>query len=281
MKNYLKCIIPMIVILNFAINVRCEMIKVSNENRAVTEEFDRLQKIKEKGVLTILSPNEEFYSYKEPKSGSLHGLDADIIKEIAKRLEIKDIAVKYVAFPNILEEFINNTNIDLIAQGLYITDERKNLMNFTNPIYIEKDAVITRQDSNINNKEDLKNAKIGLVGGTVYELVAKNWKKQGLLKDYLVFFDYGSLQLALENKIVDAVLTESIIAENSVATKSKLKILSPNKYKAEINFNVGYPVKKEDTTLLNEINEKLQEMKKDGTVYDILAKYGAVSHYIP
>ncbi|MDS0526060.1 transporter substrate-binding domain-containing protein [Clostridium sp. SHJSY1] len=279
MKNFFKFLVALIVILNLTTNANGKMIQSINK----MVEVDRLQKIREEGILTVVSPDEEPYSYKNPKSGAFSGLDAEIIKEVAKRLGIKEVKVRYIPFANALQELIVNPNIDLFSQGIFITDERKKVVDFTNSIYTEKEAILTREDSDINSTEDLKNKTIGVVGGSVYVSMAENWKKQGLLKDYILIFDDYSLKAALKSGMVDAIITDSIIAENMilVSPKDKFKLLSPSQYKSEIDFNVGYPLKKGDTTLLNAINEKLKEMKEDGTLYEILGRYGLFNHYIP
>ena len=58
-------------------------------------EKDRLQTIKEKGVITIVSPPKEVpFFYIEPETKEMDGIDADIINEIKKRLGINKIEVK-------------------------------------------------------------------------------------------------------------------------------------------------------------------------------------------
>jgi polar amino acid transport system substrate-binding protein len=263
--------------------VSADMIKVKDENIALAQQIDRFQKIKEKGVLTVVSANDKPYSYKDPKTGEFVGLDAEILEEVARRLGINKVDVKYIPFSDALEELIKNPEVDIFAEGIYVTEERKALVNFTIPIYYETEVILTMKESNINSKEDLKNSTIGVLGGTVYIALVENWKNEGLIKDYIVYPDYTFLRIALENKTVDAILTDSLIAENIILLKpmSKFKLLSPSQYKSEINTDSGYAIKKEDITLLNAINEKLQEMKEDGTLFQILAKYGLIAHYIP
>ncbi|GKX68598.1 substrate-binding periplasmic protein [Inconstantimicrobium mannanitabidum] len=282
MRSFLKFVTILILVLNFTLYLGNNIVK-ANENTTSVQQMDRLKKIKKSGVLTVLSANMAPYSYKDPINGEFSGLDADIIKEIAYRLGVNNVNAQYIAFPSLLEEGINNPQIDSIAQGLYITDERKKLMNFTNPIYTERDVILTRKDTNINNKDDLKNKIIGVVAGSFNDNIANNWKQQGLISDYIRFYDSNSLLLALENKIIDAVVTSSILGENALLQRpnSNFKLLSPIQYKSEATFNVGYALKKEDITLLNAINEALQEMKTDGTLYGILAKRSLTSHYIP
>ena len=52
---------------------------------------DRLEKIKEKGVLTIASSNDIPFAYIDPKSNKFKGIDAEIITEVAKRLKINKV----------------------------------------------------------------------------------------------------------------------------------------------------------------------------------------------
>lgn len=283
MKNWFKYLATWVILLNLMSSVSAAIIQVPAENSTEPQQVDRLKKIKEKGVLTVLSANDEPYSYKDPRTGELIGVDVDIIREVAKRLGINKINVIYTTFGNSLEELTRNPNIDLFVELIYATDERKKLVNFTNPIYTLNEVILTRKDSGINGKGDLKDKVIGVLDGTVYKSVVDGWKNQGILKDFIVFYDNNSLTIALENKTVDAILADSVTAENIILSKPKLnfRVVSPSKYKSEIAFSAGYPLKKEDTALLNAINEKLEDMKNDGTLYEILGRYGLAGHYIP
>ncbi|MBD7912868.1 MULTISPECIES: ABC transporter substrate-binding protein [Clostridium] len=280
MKSYFKFIVSLIVILSLGVPVSANMIK---DNIASVQQADRLQKIKEKGVLTVYSANTAPYSYKDPKTGEFRGVDAEIVMELAKRLGVGKVDVRYIPFSNAINELIKNPDVDMIAEGFYITGEREALVNFTIPIYNASEVVVTRRDTGINSKEDLKNSVVGVLEGTVYRTLAEKWKEQGIIKDYMSFFDNNSLIIGLENKLVDAVLTDSIIAENILSSKykSNFKLLSPSQYKSEINYNTAYPVKKGDDKFLNEINKKLQEMKEDGTIYEIMSRNGVSRYYIP
>lgn len=282
LKRFLKFIFLLAISVNFIAVTSGKIIK-ANENIASTKQVDRFNSIKQNGVLTVLSPDMPPYSYKSSKDGEFCGIDAEIIREIARRLGINRVEAKYIAFPYLIEEVTKNPQIDLLAQGIFITDERKQLVNFSNPIYTEVDGILARKDSNINSKSDLKNKKIGVISCTVYETMAEKWKQQGVIKDYVKFYDSNSLEVALESNVIDAMLTSSIVEEDILYQKPNLnfKLLSPSQYKPELNFSVGYAFKKEDTELLNAINEKLVEMKNDGTIYQILAKNGVSSHYIP
>lgn len=283
MNRLIKFITLLILSLNIPMFANAQVIKTLTEKSAPVQQPDRLQEIKNTGVLKVLSPNIIPYSYQDAFTGKLKGIDVDILTEVGKRLGVKKIEPTYISFPNIIQELTRNPSMDIIAQGMYITDERKQFVNFTIPIYTEMDSILTTKTSNIKSKADLKDKIIGVIGNTLYEPLAQKWKDQGLIRDYIKFFDNTSLQTALENKVIDAMLADSLTEVSIILQKpnSNFRILSPSQYKPEINLVAGYALKKEDTTLLDAINEKLQEMKADGTLYEILAKNGLSCFYIP
>lgn len=276
MKRYFKFIIVLIVMLS--INSIGNTTMESFNNKILIEKEDRLQNIKEKGVLTVVSDNREPFSYKDPDTNEFSGTDAEIIQEVANRLGIKKINVKYLPFSTVIEEFIRNPEYDIVVDAVHITNERKKIVDFTNPIYNVGEVLVFKMDSGVNSIEDIKKFSIGVLGGSVFMPIAEKWKNEGVIKDYMLFYNSNDLQKALENRAIDAILTNSITGKNMVIKNSKsnfkLLTLEKDKYKA------GYVLKKGDTTLLNAINEKLQEMRNDGTLYEIMVRHGLVDDYV-
>ena len=87
-----------------------------------------------------------------------------------------------VPFPNLLEQLNNDDNIDIVADGMYITDERKKEALFTNTWYKESEAVIIPKISKIVFQEDLKNAVVGAQIGTDFLDLAQNWQNRWFSK---------------------------------------------------------------------------------------------------
>lgn len=277
MKRYFKFTIVLVVILSF-MNITGNAVIERTNNKIIIEKEDRLQNIKEKGVLTVVSTNREPFSYKDSNTGQFSGSDSEIIQEVANRLGIKKINVKYLPFATMMEEFTREPEYDVVVDGVHITDERKQIVDFTNPIYNVGEVLVYRKDSGVNSKEDIKKFTIGILGGSVFIPIAEEWKNEGVIKDYILFYNSNDLQKALENRAIDAILTNSISGKNIVLknpkSNFKLLVLEKDKYKA------GYVLKKGDTTLLSAINEKLQEMRNDGTLYEIMARHGLTEDYV-
>ena len=270
-----KLLVSTIVVVNcIGIMVGCG-VRISSTTTSNNANIkDRLEAIKEKGVLTIASANDKPFAYIDPETNKLIGIDADIVTEAAKRLGINKVEMELVPFKSIFKELNTNNNIDMIADGIYVTDERKKEVLFTNALYKEPETIITLDSSKINSKEDLKNAVIGAVIGTVFPKLGEGWKKDGLVKEVRLFQTQSDLILAVALEEVDAAIIDSATASylSSRYKNLNLKMFTP--YKPELLGMVAVGVRKSDSTLANAINKKIDEMKEDGKLIEILKKYG-------
>ena len=234
---------------------------------------DTLAQAKEKGVLTVASSNDAPFAFMDAKTNEFTGIDAEIIGEVAKRLGINKVEMKQIPFENLLIE-LNNKSLDMVTDGMYVKDERKKLAKFTNIWYKEGEAIIIPKNSKITSKDDLKELVLGGQKGTAFLETAQKWQQAGLVKEVKVFGSQSELMLAVNTGKIDACITDGAVAGYTLSQDSSLslKILSP--YKAEAAGMIAAAVRKNDTALVDAVNEKIDEMKKDGTILKLLNKYG-------
>lgn len=241
---------------------------------------DRLESIKEKGVLVVASSNDIPFAYIDPKTKEFTGIDAEIIREAAKRLGINKVEMKQIPFNDLLKQLNTDDSIDIVADGMYVTDERKKEALFTNILYKESEAIITPKVSKIVFKEDFKNAVIGAQIGTAFLNLANKWKAEGVVKDVVSFKNQNDLLSAVSTKKIDAAITDSIFASYMIFRSNLyLRVLPPTDYTPESPGKIAAAVRKNDITLAKAINEKIDEMKYDKTIPEILEKYGLNSSY--
>ncbi|MFT8344015.1 MAG: ABC transporter substrate-binding protein [Clostridium beijerinckii] len=241
---------------------------------------DRLEIVKEKGVLVVASSNDIPFAYIDPKTKEFTGIDAEIIREAAKRLGINKVEIKQIPFNDLLKQLNTDDSIDIVADGMYITDERKKEALFTNILYKESEAIITPKVSKIVFKEDLKNAVVGAQLGTAFLNLAQKWKTEGIVKDIVSFKNQNDLLSAVSTKKIDAAISDSIFASYMIFRNNLyLRVLPPTDYTPESPGKIAAAVRKNDTTLAKAINEKIDEMKYDKTIPEILEKYGLNSNY--
>lgn len=235
---------------------------------------DRLQTIKEKGVLTIASANEIPFSHIDPETNKISGIDIEIINEIAKRLGINKVEMKEIPFSNLLDSLITDDSIDLAANGIYITPERAKIVSFTEPLYRESEAVVVPKASKINFMSDLKNAVVGAEEGTKFADLVEEWKKNNLVKNVVLFKSIPEMMDAVNNGKIDAGVGDSAAVSYFLLKDKSFFLRTLKNYTPELPGITGIAVKKNDTALLNALNEKISEMKADGTLYAILVENG-------
>jgi polar amino acid transport system substrate-binding protein len=242
------------------------------------EGSEMLQKIKEKGYILIGSSNDAPFSYTDIETGELEGIDIEILREICKRLGIPDIQMKVIDFSNLLVE-LNNNNIDMVVDAMYVKEERLQIAAFTDKWYQEGEAVVIPAESTVASKENLKDKTIGAQPGTTFYETAQKWLDEGRIGKLDAYDSQATLMTAVNMGKVDAVVTDGIVAGYTLSSDSslKLKLLSP--YEAEASGQIGAAVRFEDKEFLEEVNKTLNDMKEDGSLLEILKNYGLTEDY--
>lgn len=278
MKKIQQKLLIVFVIINFIGIILKGAVSTYNSKIAIINDSikeDTLEIIKEKREINVVTPlNDITYFYLDKNADEIKGIDADIIFEIAKRIGINKVDMEVAPFSDLLERLISDNNIDVSAGGIYITQEREKIVSFTQPLYKGAEAIVVPQFSKINFISDLKNAVIGVEKGTVFINQAEKWKQNNTIKDVVIFDTSADVLNAINNYKVDAGIVDSIIVKYSLLKDKSLFLRMLKDYTPQVIGNVGIAVRKNDTALLNTLNEKINEMKADGTIYAILVKNG-------
>ena len=203
---------------------------------------------------------------------------ANQLKLLAGKEGMTEVRVQVTDFANMLLE-LNNKNVDMVADAMYIKDERLEVALFIDVWYTESEAVTVREDSPITSKEDLKDAVMGVqTGAAMYEM-AQKWKEEGKIKDLVGYENQATLMTAVNTGKVDAVVTDGILSAYAIEQDSNLKLRLLTPYEAEAVGRIGAAIRFGDKDFLEEVNGALNSMKEDGTLMDILASYGLNEDY--
>lgn len=235
----------------------------------VTEGDQSLQQIKEKGKI-VLGLDDSFppMGFRDEK-GEIVGFDIDLAKEVAKRMGV-ELELKPVVWDGIILS-LNNKDIDVIWNGLSITEERKKQIGFSK-VYLEnKQVVIVNGDSDIETKKDLAGKIIAVQLGSSGETALNaDTETVNSAKNVRKFETYTEALLDLKAERVDAVVIDEVVGRYYISKK-------PGEYKvAKEDFGKeGYGVgfRKEDVAFIEEFDKILDEMKNDGTAQEISKKW--------
>jgi len=205
------------------------------------------------------------------ENNELVGFDIDLANAVGEYLGI-EIEFQTIDWP-MKEMELNQGNIDLIWNGYTITDARKEKVDFTNPYLNNNQVVAVMADSGITTLADLE-GKVVAAQTDSSALVAIDSMPE--IRDSfadLVTQDTNDMCiLELEGGRSDAVVADSVLLNYVISHKddpSQFKILEEDFGTEE--FAVG--VRKEDTALLNALNEALDALKADGTTAEISIKW--------
>lgn len=255
-----------------------ESVSESDAGETTGTESALLQKIKERGYITIATSNDAPFCYYDVDTNELKGLDVDILREICNRLGIADIQASVTDFSNMLLE-LNNGNVDMVADAMYIKDERLDVALFTDVWYTEGEAITIPTNSSFTTKESLKDAVVGAQPGTAFYETGEQWLAEGKIKDLVGFENQATLMTAVNTGKVDACITDGIVSGYTIAQDSSLDLMLMSPYEAEAVGRIGAAVRFEDADFLAEVNDALNSMKEDGTLMSILESYGLNEDY--
>lgn len=215
------------------------------------------------GKLTMVT-NAEFPPYEYHEGNDIKGIDVEICQAVAEKLGLK-LEIEDVAFDAIIPE-VTSGKADLAAAGMTVTEDRKQNMDFSDTYASAKQLILVKDDSTLTGKDDLKGKKIGVQQGTTSDLMST----EDFGDDAVVRFSKSmeAVQALTQGKI-DAVIVDSQTAEQFAKEVPGIKALDAS-YSDE-SYAIG--VKKGNTELLNAVNGALSELKSEGKLDEIAAKY--------
>ena len=217
------------------------------------------------GKLTM-STNAAFPPYEmTTDSGDLEGIDIEVAGAIAEKLGL-ELQVDDMDFDAALTA-VQQGKCDLVLAGLTYNEERAQLMTFSDSYAQGVQAIIVKDGSDIATADDLANAgMIGTQRGTTGYLYCTD----DFGEDHVAAYDSGAAAVqALLNGQVDAVVIDKMPAETFAAENDGLKVLDT----AYTTEDYCAAVAKDNEALVKEVNAVLAELKADGTLDQIVAKY--------
>lgn len=227
----------------------------------------------EEGKL-IMATNAQFPPYEMVADGEgfngtgFEGIDVEIASAIADKLGL-ELQIDDMEFDSALLAVQNNT-ADVMLAGLSYSEERDEVVDFTDSYATGVQVVIVKEGSDVT-MDNLGEKMIGTQRGTTGYIYASDTPENGGYgEDHVLAYDNGATAVqALMNDQIDAVIIDEAPAKEFVAANEGLTILPGN----WVEEQYCAAVDEGNTALQNAINTALNELMDDGTVDEIIAKY--------
>ena len=195
------------------------------------------------------------------------GMEYCIAAEIAWRAGYDKLEVVGVGWDALIAG--QTHDFDLAMSEISITDERKQVHDFSVPYFNSDIGVIARADAPVD-ETSIKSAKVGVQQATTGAAFAQ--ENLGLT-DVQVYPEQSDLFTALTAGQIDAAMTDtSIVLAQELANPDKLKVVG--QYKTGETYGAIYPKSNPNNATIDKIFEA---MIADGTMAKLAAKYLAAS----
>ena len=190
----------------------------------------------------------------------LVGFDIDMAKAAAKHMgvEVEFKPIDWAA----KESELKSKRVDMLWNGLTITEERKQNILFSNPYMENHQIIVVSAGSPIKVKTDLNGKIVGVQDGSSAvpaieaDAISKSFKE---MKKY---GDNVTALMDLSTKRIDAVVVDEVVGRYYVAKKPTEYVVLEDNFGTE-EYGVG--MRKEDQALHDKLQTALAAMKADGT----------------
>jgi polar amino acid transport system substrate-binding protein len=201
------------------------------------------------------------------------GFDIDLMVEIAKRLDVK---LEWVDMPfDSLIAAVQEGKIDAAISAFNYSEDRDKQVDFSEAYFTSEDSFLVADafTGQIVAPEDVGQFKVGVQTSTTQD----GWLTDTLVKDGKLsesnLFRYDRVdQAALDLKSgrIDILMSDYIPAQAIVEQLGGLKVV----YHGSLSSGpVNIVIPEGDKELASEINKILQELKQEGFVDQLAAKY--------
>ena len=204
------------------------------------------------------------FEFQKEGSKDYDGFDMDLARAIGKQMGAK-VEIVNMGFDALIPA-LNANNIDLIAAGMSITDERKKAITFSEPYYTSGLIIMVNKDNKeVKSEKDLEGKRIAVQIGTTGEKKARSIKGAKVT----AFNTNTEAAMELKNKGVDAVINDSPVVGYYLAQGGNKTAMTVGEVMEAEQY--GLAVKKGNDKLAADVNKALAELKKNGE-YDKIYK---------
>ncbi len=211
------------------------------------------------------------YLLPDPKNPRrIIGFEIDLMDALGKQLKRKSVFVQN-QWDGLIPG-LQRSSYDLAVNGIEITDDRKEQVNFSIPYYVCGEQLSVRASENsINSIADLKGKTVGTLKFSLAHRLLENAKREfnGAL-EIRSYENQNNPYDDLTNGRLQAVLMDWPIAVYYSKPNPKLKFTGS--VIGEMQY--GIAVRKDDAEMLKQVNEALLALIKSGELKAIYEKWG-------
>jgi polar amino acid transport system substrate-binding protein len=202
--------------------------------------------------------------FEQGKPGNYTGFDIELMEAIASKMD-RTAEFQDTSFETIFRD-VAQGKFEAVISAATITAEREKAVAFSDPYYLSEQAILVKEGSDITGLSDLEGKTVGAQQGTTGLELGKEKANADELRPYPEGPDAVN---ALKSGTVEAVIIDAPVAQNAVEESGGVEIAE----KVPTEETYGIALARDNTELLDEINQGLKEVIDDGTYTTIYEKW--------
>lgn len=218
----------------------------------------------------VVGTSAGFPPFEIMEEGKLVGFDVDLMEAIAEEQGF-ELKWQDIAFASLIPA-LDAGKIDAVAAAMTITAERDKKVDFGNPYWSADQAVIVREDSDINVVQALMGGRmIGAQTGTT----GAGWVKEQLVEKGVISGNvsrhYDTYVMAVRDLVngrLDSIVVDTPVA-NTFTERQPVKIIA----KLVTGEKYGLAVKEGNAKLVEDLNAGLEKVRDSGKYVEIVKKW--------
>jgi polar amino acid transport system substrate-binding protein len=202
--------------------------------------------------------------FEQGKPGDYTGFDVELMEAIGEKIG-RTAEFQDTSFETIFRD-VGQGKFEAVASAATITPEREKEVAFSDPYYLSEQAILVKEGSDITSLAELEGKVVAAQQGTTGLELGKEKANASELRPYPEGPDAIN---ALKAGTVEAVIIDAPVAQNAVEEEGGVEIAE----KVPTEEEYGFAVAKDNTELVEEINEGLEEVIADGTYTTIFERW--------
>ncbi|HEY0575905.1 MAG TPA: ABC transporter substrate-binding protein [Pseudonocardia sp.] len=222
----------------------------------------------EKGTLTVGVYDIPPYATTTGPDG-MGGVDADIVREIAKR-ECLTITAQSGNTPSLIPS-VQQGRADLATGDWYRTEARSKIVNLSDPLYLDEMGIVSA--AGLSSVSEMEGKQVGTVDGYLWvkelqQVLGANLRLYPSTVDMTQDLKAGRIEVGVDSY--------GSALHNFQGTATKIQVAKPDDRVAASKeaAQATFPMAKDNQDMLKAFNETIAELHKDGTITKILEANG-------
>ena len=205
------------------------------------------------------------FGFKDPHTGEVEGLDADLCREIASNNGVRPEFVAANSEDRI--PLLKEGKVDIIISTMQVNDERKKEILFSHVYYVAGQSLLVRSESDIRSVDDLNGKTVCSVEGSAYE--KKKVQSIAPQTAFLPLLSYPQAGRALVDGRCDAISSDERILFGLIEQFAGLELRGGTFTKERLAIGIS----KSRRDLLDMVNVSLESMKANGRLVALYRKW--------